>query len=163
MTGKPFQQSMETALLIAHLKKTVVGQTVSYEELTRVAGKPIVGGASELRTARIRLAKDNDMLFSCLPTKGVMRLDDRGIVNEGIARTGHVRRYTKNTAQRLAKIADFSALPRDYQLKHSSAISINATIAFMTRTKVMKRLEGDAPPTKKPLPIEQTLEFFRKK
>ena len=162
MTDRPFQQSMETRLLIAYLAKAEIGQHISYEEMERVVGHPVDGSTNALYRARHRLLIDSDMVFSTIRLQGIVRLDDRGIVDHSIGRSEHIRRYAKQTVLRASKITDFSALPREYQQKHSSAVSVNATIAFMTSPRQMTRIEETMPTGKKPLPVMETLNMFKK-
>lgn len=163
MTERPFQQSMETRLLIAHLGKAEIGQKISYEEMERIVGHPVSGTTNALHRARHRLLIDNDMVFGTLRMLGIERLGDRGIVDHSLGRSEHIRRYAKQTVLRASKIMDFGALPREYQQKHSAAVSVNATIAFMTSPRQMTKIEESMPASKKPLPVAETLSMFTRK
>jgi len=165
MTERPFAQKMETSLLIGHLAKTAIGQTISYDELSRVAGCPVDGSTGYLHTARRRLQKDKEMVFGTVRAEGITRLDDKAIVDDAVHRNAHVRRFNKETVHRATKINDFGKLPVEYQRKHSIAVSTAATIAWMTSPRRLAKLEPPVPEIKdkQPLPIAQTLAMFTKK
>jgi hypothetical protein len=161
MTKPTFQMSADARLLISHLRNATVGQDFSYEELSSVVSRPVGGGFGPLQTALRRLLRDHDMVFGVIRGKGLRRLDDKGIVDEGSSFASHIRRKARRSFERMSK-ADFAALPREYQARFSAHTSIMATIAHMTGTGQIAKLENAMPSGKRELPVAETLRMFAK-
>lgn len=161
MTRPTFQMSADTRLLIAHLQNATVGQEFTYEALSAVISRPVDGGTAALQTAMRRLMRDKDMVFGCIRGKAIKRLDDRGIVDEGAQASDRIRRAARRSFERMSK-AEFSSLPREYQAKFSAHTSIMATLAHMTSSREVERLEKGIPTGKRELPVNETLKMFAK-
>lgn len=159
MTNLTFEMSADARLLITHLKDATVGQEFSYKDLSKVVSRTVGGGFGPLQTAMKRLLRDKDMVFGVIRGVGIKRLDDKGIVDEGTAFSDRIRRGAKRSFERMSK-ADFSSLPREYQARFSAHTSIMASIAHMTSTTQIGKLEKDMPTGTRELPVAETLRMF---
>lgn len=157
---EPFKQSLETQAIIARLKEAKLGELVSYHELETLIGAPVDGSHSSLRTAIIRLGKDEDKLFKVDRTRGVVWLKDEEIVNDALERTRHVRRYSKHTIERAQMVAHYSSMSPDNQRKHSMLVGVNAVVAYMTKPKQLQKIEASIPAGTRELPVSETLKMF---
>jgi hypothetical protein len=156
-----FEQTAETRLLVVRLKKMTVGEVISYVELSALISKPVDGSSGPLVTARRRMLRDFDMVIACIPGEGIQRLDDKAIVNESLEYGKWIRRKAKRSFERINK-ANFSTLPREYQMRFSASASVMAAVSFMTGERQMLKLESSMPSGKKELPISDTLRMFGK-
>lgn len=161
MTNPMFQMSADARLLMQHLAKTSVGQTVKYEELSAVISRPVAGSFGALRTALRRLLRDENMVFGAVKGIGIKRLNDVEIVAEGGAAAVAIRRKASRSIERQMKV-DFSKLPREAQSRFTAQVSVMASVAMMTRDKSLDRVAAAATPAIKELPIAETLAMFVK-
>lgn len=152
--------SAEARLLVAHLRKATIGQHFTYAELSEIVSHPVAAGGP-LATALNRLLKDHDMVFGTVRGKGITRLADREIVDEGVATVNAIRRKARRSVERMSK-ADFSALPREYQARFSAHTAVMATVSHMTGATQMARIEQKVPLAKQALPVKDTLRMFQK-
>lgn len=160
MADKPtFQLSADARLMISHLRNASVGQEFTYDELGKVISRKVDGGSTAIQTAMRRLLRDADMVFGVIRGKGIKRLDDRSIVDEGSSAADRIRRAARRSFERMSK-ADFSALPREYQQRFSAHTSIMATLAHMTGSAQIGKLEKQMPTGKRELPVADTLRMF---
>lgn len=162
MADKPtFQLSADSRLMISHLRGATVGQEFSYEDLGKVISRKVDGATSAIQTAMRRLLRDHDIVFATIRGKGIKRLDDKGIVDEGSSAADRIRRAARKSFERMSK-ADFSALPREYQQRFSAHTSVMATLAHMTSAAQIGKLEKEMPTGKRELPVAETLRMFAK-
>lgn len=162
MTRKPFELSVESRMLMQRMQTMEIDEAIPYAELAALIGHHVDGSSAPLRTARHRLLCDFDMVIAAERGKGVIRLSDRGIVDEAVTRSEHLRKHARRTVFRASKIGDFSALPGEYQKRHSAIVSVNATVAFMSSTRQIAKLEAAVPEGRKELPVPETLKMFLK-
>ena len=155
----PFEQSVEARLMIQYLRPLPMKAFVSYAALSAIVGVEVDGSLPALRTALIRLQRDEGMLFMCIPGKGVERLDDEAIVNDGTARAERMRRMAKRTVERLT-VAAFEKLSGPSQRRYSAVASISATVAWMVKPKQMEKIADKSTPERRSLPVNETLTMF---
>jgi hypothetical protein len=154
-----FQMSADARLLIQHMSKATVGQTITYDELKGVISRPVDGSSGALRTALKRLLRDKGFVFGCVPKVGFKRLNDVEIVAEGAQAADHIRRKAKRSIERQMK-ADFTKLSREQQGRFTAQVSVMASIAFMSGSAQMEKIASKSSPEIKELPISATLAMF---
>jgi hypothetical protein len=159
MSQPTFQMSADARLLMQHLAKATVGQSFTYADLGAVISRKVDGSFGPLRTALHRLLKDEAMVFGTIMAVGIKRLNDQEIVAEGGSAAESIRRKASRSIERQMK-ADFAGLPREAQAKFTAQVSVMASVAMMTRTKSLQKIEAVASPAVKELPIAQTLAMF---
>ncbi|TGQ95380.1 hypothetical protein EN851_07610 [Mesorhizobium sp. M8A.F.Ca.ET.208.01.1.1] len=156
-----FQMSADARLLLGRLEKASVGELLAYDELSAVISRPVGGAFGPLRTALRRMLRDHDAVFACVTGKGVKRLSDAEIVDEGVQAMDKVRRRAQRSVERQMK-ADFSKLDRERQARFSAQVSVMGTIAFMARGSSVEKLAKATTPDRKELPVAETLKLFAK-
>lgn len=160
MTDQPnFQMSADARLLMQHLSKTEIGQTVTYDELSRIISRPVSGATASLRTALKRLLRDSGMVFACVHGTGFKRLNDAEIVQDGGKATDIIRRRARRAMERQSK-ADFTKLTRDQQGRFTAQMSVMATVAFLTNDRQMEKIAAKSSPDVKELAVAATLAMF---
>lgn len=103
------------------------------------------------------------MVFAVVRRVWVKRLDDEEIVSASTADVAGIRRKVHRAAEKLTKVADYSAMSKPKQLDHTVKLSILAAMSEMTSEKAMKKVETAAAGRAGELPIAETLDAFRKK
>lgn len=160
MSDRPsFQMNADSRLLMQHLSKATIGQTVTYDELSRIISRPVNGATGSLRTAMIRLLRDQNMVFSNVHGTGFKRLDDSEIVAEGGKATDVIRRRAKRAIERQSK-ADFTKLTREQQARYTAQVSVLAATAFMTTERQIERIVQASKPDVKEIAVAATLAMF---
>lgn len=157
-----FQLSADTRLLIQELRKCQVGATISYAQLSSAVGRDISGATGALHSARKRLLRDEQIVFDVVRGEALKRLSDVEIVGTSNSFARRMRRVAQRGVETLTAIGDFSALPRETQMRHTAAVSVFGVVAEMTKEKSIHKVEKAAENVRGELPISQTLEAFRK-
>lgn len=160
MTNRPsFQMNADSRLLMQHLAKTPIGQTVTYEELSRIISRPVNGANGSLQTAMRRLLRDSGMVFGNVHGTGFKRLDDSEIVAEGGRATDIIRRRAKRAIERQSK-ADFNKLTREQQGRYTAQVSVLAATAFMTNERQIAKIAEASKPDVREIAVAATLAMF---
>jgi len=140
--GKPFQRSAETKWLIDRLSKMEIGEIVSYQELTKVAGKDVQKTRGPLLTARRALQVEQQMSFGCLPGIGIKRLDDE----ETVAETERSSRRTVTSARTTKRIIGCVKSPMGLPKEKRQMLWLNSTraniVIQMQNSKTRKQIEA---------------------
>jgi hypothetical protein len=158
-----FTASLETRLLYERLRKMVVGETVTYRELTGIIGQDTQrGGRSALRSARHIAQRDNQIVLDAIQNVGLRRLSDRETVATAGQALNKVRRTAQRGIDRLTAVSDFDALPDADKAQHNASISALAVVKLMAKPKSVDRIAGAVNTTNTgQLPVARTLELFR--
>lgn len=162
MTNQPqFQRSADTRFLMQELAKAKVGEEITYDRLTKAIGREVSGSTASLHSARRALLKEQNFVFDTIVGVGLKRLSDREIVATSAKTAKHMRRTAQRGVRTLTAVGDFSALPREDQMRHSAAVSIFSAVAEMAAERSISKIEDVAKDRPEGLPFAQTLEAFR--
>lgn len=156
-----FKTNVETRLLIQEFQKVKVGEVITYERISEVAGKEVTKLRGSIMTAIRRCLRDKDMVFACVRNVGYKRLNDDEIVDKGSSDSAALRRKALKTLEEQTKV-DFEQLSRQKQMQASAQTSIMGTIAMMTKTKSIEKIASNIEAGTKELPTTQTLSLFMK-
>ena len=156
--------SIDTQVLERKLLTMAVGEMVSYTDLSALIGRDVRNGARHLlQTARKRVQRDNQMVFTPIWGQGLKRLDDTAIAHSGEAARVKMHNISRRTRQKLACVSDFEALPNDAKIAHNVAMSVFGAIEQVTQPKALQKLAAhvtngkhDALPTAKFLEAMKT-------
>jgi hypothetical protein len=162
MSDRPdFNRSADTRFIIQKLRPLRVGEQISYAELAAAVSRPVGEIDGSLASARRALLREDSMVFGTVRGVGLRRLSDTDIVRTSAAVTKRIRRAARRGVRVLAAVNDFSALPRDDQMRHSASVSVLAAIAEMTTDKSLRKIESVTKEAVRELPFAQTLAAFR--
>lgn len=128
----PFEQSPITAAIADRLRRASVGEVISYEEISRVAGEDIHGAWHLLRGARESLQRER-IVFGVITNEGVKRLDDSGKVAMSESYVGKVKSAAKR-ALKVLRTADLGALTSDEKKRYAVA-EVRAGVAIQFTSK----------------------------
>lgn len=141
MKQAKFQLSADSRALINALEKVSIGETVSYEDLNRTIGRDVRQFRGTIHTALATLERQHQMVFSCVPTVGYKRLNDKEIIGTADAVTRKIRWAARRSARKLACVK-FDQLPADQRLAHNARMTIMALVAETTGSNAVKRIES---------------------
>ena len=118
-----FQQRIETQRLIAKLKTVAIGEMVTYEDLTAIAGVDVQKMRQPLRTARRALLVQERIVFGTVTNEGVKRLDDVGKINAADNQRDQIRRKARNARRTATALEDYESLPSSEKLRHAALVT----------------------------------------
>ena len=155
--------SIDTQKVVAELRKAKCGDVVEYESLSAVVSRDIQGPARYVLVAAQRmLLRDDKMVFSTIPKVGIKRLSDTEKISSGYSDiTSKLPRMCRRIARKVTALDDFDALPPDVKARHNATLSAVQTVAFMTKSQGMQKLERKITETNSALPTAETLKLFQ--
>lgn len=157
-----FQQSFETQAAIACLITVEVGKTTTYAQLTDAMGVDAqVAGRGASKSARRYLEREHRMVFAAVPGVGLKRLSDTEIVGSGAEGLARSRRAARRAQRRLTCV-DFDALEQGAKVRQQAYLSLFNAIAALGKPTAVGKLESQVAKSARLLPLNQTLEAFKK-
>lgn len=152
--------SIESQEIRRRLEKCVIGDEVSYEELSALA----MGDITEekrfaLQTARKALMHEKGMVFECIVGIGVKRLNDSEIIRTGENTLGRIHRLSHRGLEKLSCVNYDNLKPRE-QIEHNARFSALGALHHVTKPNQIKRLQGAVEKAAGRLQLEETLAAF---
>ncbi len=154
-----FEKSADTKALEEVLNKAQVGETISYEKLSKAIGRDVRTHAfAALRTARHGLIKSG-FVFDVEKNVGLTRLDSKGIVQSTEADRKSIHKKTKRTLTKLS-VAKYEELDDESKKKHIAMSAQMGALAMFSGKSASKKIESKVNGDSKVLPIGETLKLF---
>jgi len=154
------EKSNETRIVENVLAEAAIGQIVSYDQLTKAIGKPILLHRSVIASARRSLLRTNKLVFGCVFGVGLRRLNDEQVVDTIDGDRLRLRRLSTRSLDKLATV-NFSALPADAQTRHVVASAQLGAIAMFATRRSRNQIESKViAEAGKALSINDTLLLF---
>jgi hypothetical protein len=163
-TGKGFpnKPSVDAQTLYARLSAMAVGEEISYQELSAAIGRNVQGIAyPALDTARRMCRNEHRMVFGTVRGKGLVRLDDAGIVSEGASGLSKIRREAKRRAKVLTCVQDFESMPQEKRTQHNAALAVLGAISEAAKPATLKRVAAASNANAAALPVGKVLDLMR--
>lgn len=155
-----FEMSPDTRLLRQYLRSVKVGETVTYDDLSKVIGKPVDSSNASLRSAINSVLRHDHFVFAAIRKIGLERLSDERIVSASDKDIDGIRRKAKKGARKLTSIGDYSAMTPNKQLAHTARLSVLTMVAYSTTDAGLKKVEDASRGHKTELPLQETLKAF---
>lgn len=155
-----FEISIDTRMLYDRLKTAVVGEVVSFAQMTELLGRPIEGSTSNLQSALHKLEGEG-IAFANVRGSGYQRMNDTEVVHTAEDAREGIKRKAKRAVKRLTCVQNFDGLPNELKIKHNAAISGFGAIASIMSPGRMKSLEDQVAKIGQQLPLAKTLEAFK--
>jgi hypothetical protein len=135
--------SVETLRAETALATLAVGESLSYESL-EAAGviDPMGAGRHAIYSARKRLLRERQMVFSCVPGEGVKRLGDVEMIGHGDNVLQHIRRASKRGMAVVLAVENFDALSQDMKNRHNTTALILGVVAVTTGRPGRRKISG---------------------
>ena len=156
--------SADARSLIDRLSKLEVDQVVTYEELSKVVGKPVNGSSTALQRAKRRLLMDEGMVLETVAKHGVKRLNDVDTVMTSEQTRNRIRGTARRGLQKISAVRDFNSLPNDMKVTWNAAAAWMGLVKHAMDGRQIKKIElkvHDAT-TQLSLTLAETLEAFKK-
>lgn len=133
--------SADTIKLEGILSALKVGESCSYDTLSAAVQRDVQrAGRGVFSSARRRLFRERQMVFSCVPGEGVKRIGDVEMIAHGTAVLQRVRRASKRGMAVVLAVEDFGALSADMKLKHNATAVVLGSIAVLSGKPGQRKL-----------------------
>ncbi len=157
-----FERAIETQAAIDVMSPIERGETVTYLALEEVMGcSPQKGGRSNVNSARQYLQREHGMVFAAVPNVGYKRLKDTEIVKSSPEALTKSLRASRRAVQRLTCV-EFDGLSEGDKVQHQVHLSLFGAIQAISKADAAKKLTKRVEETRRSLPLNQTLEAFKK-
>jgi hypothetical protein len=155
-----FEKSADTKILESALSEAVVGQLITYDELSKAIGRDVREFAlPSLRSARQGLLKSKGMVFGVETNVGYRRLDDSQIVDSAESDRIKMKRAANRSIKKLG-VVNFNALPEEKKKQHTVAAAQMGAIAMFSGKNATKKIAEKVNEGKTTLAIGETLSMF---
>lgn len=149
----------ETRALIEAMKEAYVGQTFTYDQLSKIAGVRVNGTFPGLQTVRKRLLKDYGIVLAAVRGIGLKRLSDTEILSTGKGVRSSLRRKSSRSLEDHSKV-DFKNLDRKGQQSFVAHTSLMGAINMATRERQFERVQQDVRQGERRIPAEEIFQLF---
>ena len=157
-----FDRAIETQAAIEVMRPIGRGEIATYGALEKEMGcNPQAGGRSNVNSARRYLQREHGMVFVAVPNVGYKRLTDTEILTsspEALTKSG---RASRRATQRLTCV-EYDDLSKDDKVSHQVHLSLFGAIQAISKADSAKKLTAHVQETMRSLPLNQTLEAFKK-
>jgi hypothetical protein len=156
------QISVDTQIVLKRLLLAMIGDVITYAELTQLIGRDIRNGAYGcLVTARRRALNDERFVFRAIPNIGLKRLNDSEIIDTHQPAIAHIRSTMRKSAKELVSVQNFDSLPNEKKIQHNTALSVFGVLQEFTRPKTIASIESKVSEAQARLPVGRMLELFK--
>lgn len=157
-----FERAIETQAAIEVMRPITRGETATYGALEEKMGcNPQAGGRSNVNSARRYLQREHGMVFVAVPNVGYQRLTDAEIVKSSPEALTKSRRASRRAAHRLTCV-EYDDLSKDDKVSHQVHLSLFGAIQAISKADAAKKLTVQVTATMRSLPLNVTLESFKK-
>jgi len=151
--------SIDVKLLVDRLQKTTEGDTVTYDELSELIGRNIQVNRHLLQSARKSLRRNEGILFDCIHSTGLRRMNNSDIVCKVTTQPfKRIRSTIRNAGKDMTCIDD-------QLLSNPERITVNATrslFGVLHQFTLPKAIENIKAASDEALPIGKTLAIFQR-
>ena len=161
--GKAIREATADArLLYQRLAEMNIGDTITYEELSKVVSADVQTKArGYLDTARRMAERENEKVFGVIHNTGLKCLTSSEIINTAAFSIGHIHRTTNRTIRKIGCISDLDKLPNEEKIRLNTYASAIGAMSVMTKGNSIKKLCASVTATQEQLPYAKTLDAFK--
>jgi hypothetical protein len=132
-------------LLYQRLRDSTEEETVSYEELSQIAGEDVQKKRRDLLYTAMGMAlRTNKFLFEAVKSQGIRRIKNDVITPVVMARTISRIQSTTRIGRKKLGCVNYQALTMARQAEHDSGLSAMAAMEMVTR-QVVTQLPANVP------------------
>ena len=154
-----FEMSADAKILRSVLQESEVGQTITYDELSRAIGRDVRQHAiSALGTARRGLLRERGYVFGVERNVGLTRLSDELVVDSIESDRRRLQR-TANRSLRKLETVKFDELPEEKKKAHVVASAQLGVLSMFSKASSARKIES-AVKDQTSLAIGDTLRMF---
>jgi len=137
--------SLATRELIERLRPMQPGDTISYADLTALAGVDVQERRDLLDTARTYLREQHNQVFDVLTNVGLVCLSEAGKIGLGRKRRTFTHHYTTKTT-RILQTVDLPQLSPVEKQCWLAEVSISAAVSMATHEQTARQIETQREP-----------------
>lgn len=155
------EKSSDTKIVESVLREAKIGETISYERLSKAIGRDVRQFAQcAIRTARNALIKEK-IVFGVEANVGLVRLNDSEIVKSTEHDRQRLKRIGRKSLRKL-EVVDYNALTPEDKRRHTTAAAQMGAIEMFASKATTNRIESKVTADTKVLAIGETLSLFVK-
>jgi hypothetical protein len=151
--------AIETKIVLERLAKAQPGETVTYEELNKLAGCDVRKRRNIITTSTNKLLVEQAKVFVSETGKGMRLLHNEEIPALGARDIGRVGRIAKRSIRKLAA-ADYDKLSEQAKIQHNTHMTLLSLVQRGATTKSLALVQEAVTKRTNPLPIGDTLKLF---
>jgi len=159
-----FVVSDEIRRLYERIRTARVGDLITYDELSRIAGFSVQSekGRKKLDSARRRALKVDRLLFSAVTNTGIQCCNDVEVVSSGGKMIRVVRSLARTGVRRLTALRDYAALSNEKKVEHNVVAAQLGMLEYASSTKHTRNLSEAVQSTASTLSIGDTIDEMKK-
>jgi len=156
-----YTKSTDTVIIENIFSQCKVGETVTYDELSKAIGRDVRKFASgSIQTTLKTMLAEHNMVFGNEKNVGYVRIANDTVVNSvNDYDARQTQRISKRSLQKLSTV-NFGELSEDGKKKHIVASSRMGAIAMFSQKSAVKKIESHIKDSSH-LPIGETLKLFQ--
>ena len=160
--GSPiFKRSIETQTLIDRLiKADTENPIVTYKEMSEKLGYNVQHNRGALYSARRIVLTEYKTAFSTIVNEGIKLMTGTDIVKSE-KDFGAYNRLSKRKKRKMLAV-DYDALANEDKITYNTSVSILAVLAHVSSNRSVKKIEEKIMVEQDKLPVNKTLEHFKK-
>ncbi len=151
--------SIDAKAVYEALKKIEIGDSISYDEISRLIGRDILKNRNILVTARNLARRNDNMVFDCIHKEGLRRLSDSQIVDKSASQPFRRIRSTLRNAAKDMNCVKTENVSNEEVVRLNSVRSIFNAVFEFSKPKSVEMLKSEV--NEKPLAFGKTLDFFK--
>jgi hypothetical protein len=131
------EASAATLLLVQRLSEATPGQTITYAELSNIAGGDVRKdnrASKRLHSARKITLREHKRLFGAIPNEGLKCLDDSGKLGAARADVSGIARKAKRAEKKLMSVDNYGALSAEERRRYNATLA-QVNLAQMVATE----------------------------
>jgi hypothetical protein len=154
--------SMETQLLVRRLRDTKIGDLLTYEDLSKVARRPVGDSLrGPLTSARRKLLREERIAFVTIAGTGIRRATDEEKVAMGVDGMSRMRRQGRRSLRQIYSVENFDAMPPEVKVQHNVTATVLNLFVEVSGAKKQKQLTAAVEKQGNMLPLEASLEHLK--
>lgn len=155
-------RKFETEAIRRLLSQLEIGQTVSFDDLSKAAGMTITSTSAPFTSAKRIVLNENGIVLESVRGHGYRRASDVELATTVSDRDlRKSRRQAAKAMKKLACVEDFGSMPNHAQIAHTIKSSFFAAVKFMAHKSTLTRVVAPAVSGRSSeLPVMDTLKAF---
>ena len=155
--------NLDSLTLYKQIENAKQGDEFTYAMLSESIGRNVQKEArGNLKTAIAMVLREKGLVFDTIRNVGTKCLNDDEIPGIALGVIKHVRKITLRTAKKIVCVKNFDSLPVDKKIQHNTMLTIMIFMSKTAKQKRIKQIEDKVAQTQRILPLNKTLEAFKK-
>lgn len=154
-----YAKSKDTVILIDVLSKAIVGQTVTYNEMSTAIGRDVQEYARSSLDSALQGCLKLGVVLENIRDVGYKRIGDKEIVDASDGARKSVNKKVSRCLKKLS-IAKYENLDAEGKRKHVAMSAVMGTLQLFSTKSAAKKIEKRVSESTDVLPVGETLKLF---